>query len=49
MQNKKTDPTNEYILIIDYAFIFLLYGVYLATNWSINTFKPSDPLKADTD
>ena len=43
--------TNEVIRIpvIDYLFIFLLYGIYLVTNWAINLFKPSTQVEAGRD
>jgi len=37
------------IPVIDYLFIFLLYGIYLFVNWAINLFKPSIQLEAGTD
>lgn len=42
---------NEVIRIpmIDYLFIFLLYGIYLFINWLINLFKRPEPVTASTD
>jgi uncharacterized membrane protein YhdT len=42
---------NEIIRIpmIDYLFIFLLYGIYLFINWLINLFKRPEPVTASTD
>jgi len=42
---------NEVIRIpmIDYIFIFLLYGIYLGFNWLINLFKRPEPVQASTD
>jgi hypothetical protein len=37
------------IPIIDYAVIFLLYGIYLLLNWLINVFKRLAQLEAGTD
>jgi uncharacterized membrane protein YhdT len=37
------------IPIIDYAVIFLLYGIYLLVNWLINVFKRPAQLQAETD
>jgi uncharacterized membrane protein YhdT len=37
------------IPIIDYAVIFLLYGIYLLVNWLINVFKRPAQLQAGTD
>lgn len=37
------------ILIIDYAVIFLLYGIYLLTNWIINIFKHPAQVQAGAD
>lgn len=37
------------IPIIDYAVIFLLYGIYLFINWIINIFRHPTPLEAGTD
>jgi uncharacterized membrane protein YhdT len=37
------------IPVIDYAVIFLLYGIYLVTNGIINLFKRPAQLQADTD
>jgi hypothetical protein len=42
---------NEVIRIpmIDYLVIFLLYGIYLLSNWAINLFKRSEMTTATTD
>jgi len=42
---------NEVIRIpfIDYAVIFLLYGIYLVINWIINLFKRPQQIQAGTD
>lgn len=42
---------NEVIRIpmIDYLFIFVLYGIYLGINWLINLFKRPEPVQASTD
>jgi len=37
------------IPIIDYAVIFLLYGIYLLSNWMINIFKRTTQVEAGTD
>jgi uncharacterized membrane protein YhdT len=37
------------IPVIDYAVIFLLYGIYLVTNWIINLFKRPARIQAGTD
>jgi uncharacterized membrane protein YhdT len=37
------------IPIIDYAVIFLLYGIYLLANWMINLFKRPAQVEAGTD
>jgi uncharacterized membrane protein YhdT len=37
------------IPIIDYLFIFVLYGIYLFLNWIINLFKRPEPIQASTD
>ena len=37
------------IPIIDYAVIFLLYGIYLLVNWLINVFKRPAQVQAGTD
>jgi len=37
------------IPVIDYLFIFLLYGIYLLINWLINLFKRAEPIQASTD
>jgi uncharacterized membrane protein YhdT len=37
------------IPIIDYAVIFLLYGIYLLINWMINVFKRPAQVEAGTD
>lgn len=37
------------IPIIDYAVIFLLYGIYLFISWMIDLFKPSAQVEAGTD
>jgi len=45
------DRVNEVIRIpiIDYAVIFLLYGIYLLINWIINLFKSPAEIQAGTD
>lgn len=47
----KISGLNEVIRIpiIDYAVIFLLYGIYLLTNWIINIFKHPAQVQAGTD
>jgi hypothetical protein len=37
------------IPIIDYAVIFLLYGIYLFLNWMINVFQRPEQIEAGTD